>query len=69
MNIETVTDTLVNEIISELKYEKISFGISDKVIEMIAFNQVQQQIEKPLCELVECTKNSIMKCLYDDNIN
>jgi hypothetical protein len=69
MIIDIATDTLVKQIVTELKYENIAFDISENVVEMIAFDQVRQHTDKPLCDLVEQTKTSIIACLYDDNIH
>lgn len=64
----TPIDNLVQMIISKLKSKDIEYGISDKVIEMIAFDQVRQNESQELDKLVENTKISILKCLYDDTI-
>lgn len=64
----TPIDNLVQIIISKLKSKDIEYGISDKVIEMIAFDQVRQNESQEIDKLVENTKISILKCLYDDTI-
>ena len=64
----TPIDNLVQMIISKLKSKDIEYGISDKVIEMIAFDQVRQNESQEIDKLVENTKISILKCLYDDSI-
>jgi hypothetical protein len=64
----THVENLVQMIISKLKSKDIEYGISDKVIEMIAFDQVRHNESQEIDKLVENTKISILKCLYDDTI-
>jgi hypothetical protein len=61
-------DNIIQIIVSKLKLKDIEYGISDTVIEMIAFDQVRQNGSQEIDDLVEKTKNSILKCLYDDTI-
>jgi hypothetical protein len=61
-------DNIIQIIVSKLKSKDIEYGISDTVIEMIAFDQVRRNESHEIDDLVEKTKNSILKCLYDDTI-
>jgi hypothetical protein len=64
----THVENLVQIIVSKLKSKDIEYGISHKVIEMIAFDQVRHNESQEIDKLVENTKISILKCLYDDTI-